>query len=169
MSTKVFAKVHMRVFVSIYSGMMPKSLLSLWWPSLAIFYWFVALHIVGTAHVALKDSILQASSPLRHVVELIPLIKEKDGYLAALLLFTNGGSNHNCKHLKVQTALLALFFMGGMDTMVLLRTAPQQSWTNPSERIMSVINLGLQGCSLGRTAMYGWQVRNDHAKVQRHE
>ncbi len=37
--------------------------------------------------------------------------------------------------------------------MIVLRIAPQQSWTNPAERVMSVLNLGLQGCSLARTAM----------------
>jgi len=41
-----------------------------------------------------------------------------------------------------------------MDTMVVLRAATQHSWTNPAERIMSVLHLGLQGCSLARTAMY---------------
>jgi hypothetical protein len=72
---------------------------------------------------------------------------------AALLMFTDGGPDHNCKHLSVQTALLALFLLGGMDTLIVLRTAPQQSWTNPAERIMSVLNMGLQGCSLARIAM----------------
>jgi hypothetical protein len=40
-----------------------------------------------------------------------------------------------------------------VSTMEVLRTAPQQSWKNPAERVMSVLNLGLQGCSLARTAM----------------
>jgi len=46
-----------------------------------------------------------------------------------------------------------MFVLDGMDTMVVLRTAPQQSWTNPAERVMSVLNLGLQGSSLARTEM----------------
>jgi hypothetical protein len=104
--------------------------------------------------VTLKDSIFQASSPLRHATELIPVLKIKDrDDVSALLMFTDGGPDHNCKHLSVQVGLLATFLLGGMDTMVVLRTAPQQSWTNPAERIMSVLNLGLQGCSLARTAM----------------
>ena len=37
--------------------------------------------------------------------------------------------------------------------MVVPRTAPQQSWTNPAERIMSILKLGLQGCALSRTEM----------------
>ena len=70
-----------------------------------------------------------------------------------MFMFTDGGPDHNCKHLSVQAALLALFLIGGMDTMVVLRTTPQQSWTKPAERGMSVLNLGLQGCALARTEM----------------
>jgi hypothetical protein len=81
------------------------------------------------------------------------VLENKNSETSTLLMFTDGGPYHNCKHLSVQTALLALFLLGGMDTMVVLRTAPQQSWTNPAERIMSILNIGLQGCSLARTAM----------------
>jgi hypothetical protein len=109
--------------------------------------------IIGAGFVTLKDSVFQSSSPLRHVAELLPVLEKKDTEVSTLLMFTDGGPDHNCKHLSVQTALLAMFLLGGMDTMVVLRTAPQQSWTNPAERIMSILNLGLQGCSLARTAM----------------
>jgi hypothetical protein len=68
-------------------------------------------------------------------------------------MFTDGGPDHSYKHFLFQTTLLALFLLGGMDTLILLRTAPQQSWTNPAERIMSVLNMGLQGCLLARIAM----------------
>ncbi len=112
-----------------------------------------SLPFIGTAYVTLKDSVFQASSPLRHMAELLPLLKTEDRQPAVLHMFTDGGPDHNCKHLSVQTALLALFLMGGMDTMVVHRTASQQSWTNPAERVMSILNLGLQGCSLARTLM----------------
>jgi hypothetical protein len=99
--------------------------------------------IIGTAFVTLKDSVFQSSSPQRHVAELIPVLEKKDIKASVLLMFTDGGPYHNCKHLSVQTALIAMFLLGGMNTMVVLRTAPQQSWTNPAERIMSILNLGL--------------------------
>ena len=99
-----------------------------------IAYTFVAylyFAFAGTANVTLKDSIFQASSPLRHMVELAPVLKKQYATddLAAVFMFTDGGPDHNCKHLSVQAALLGLFLLGGMDTMVVLRTAPQQSWT----------------------------------------
>ena len=37
--------------------------------------------------------------------------------------------------------------------MVVMRTAPTQSWANPVERVMSVLNLGLQGVALAREVM----------------
>jgi hypothetical protein len=40
-----------------------------------------------------------------------------------------------------------------MDTMVVMRTAPTQSWANPVERVMSILNLGLQGVALAREEM----------------
>jgi hypothetical protein len=43
---------------------------------------------------------------------------------------------------------LALFLALDLDTMVVMRTAPTQSWANHVERVMSVLNLGLQGVAL---------------------
>ena len=37
--------------------------------------------------------------------------------------------------------------------MVVMRTAPTQSWGNPVERIMSVLSFGLQGVALARKEM----------------
>jgi hypothetical protein len=110
-----------------------------------------SFRIIGTAFVTVKDSVFESSTPLRHVAEFIPVLERLEA--SVLLIFTDGGPDHNCKHLSVQTAILAMFLLGGLDTMVVLKTAPQQSWTNPTERIMSGLNLGLQGCSLDRTAM----------------
>eukprot|EP00873_Tetraselmis_striata_P042281 jgi/Tetstr1/462545/TSEL_007533.t1 len=80
----------------------------------------------GTAHVTLKDAVFQASAPVRHMTEL---------------------------WLPPRKALLAFFIFTGLDSMVVGRTAPQQSWANEAERVMSVLNLGRQGCALSRTLM----------------
>lgn len=37
--------------------------------------------------------------------------------------------------------------------LIALRTAPYHSWANPAERIMSIINLGLQGVAIMRDIM----------------
>jgi hypothetical protein len=112
-----------------------------------------SLHISGTVHVFLKDSIFEASSPARHTAELGRLIKEMFPLAVAIILFTDGGPDHNCKHTSVRLGLLSLFFELDLDTMVVMRTAPTQSWANPVERVMSVLNLGLQGVALSREVM----------------
>ena len=45
---------------------------------------------------------------------------------------------------------MALFLALDLDMLVAGRTAPHQSHSNPSERVMSVINLALQNVALDR-------------------
>ena len=49
--------------------------------------------------------------------------------------------------------LLALFIRQNLDMVIAIQTCPYQSWTNPAERVMSILNLALQNVSLERTAM----------------
>jgi hypothetical protein len=46
-----------------------------------------------------------------------------------------------------------LFLAGDFDMLIAVRTAPHHSWCNPAERIMSVINYGLQGVAIEREIM----------------
>ena len=104
-------------------------------------------------HVFLKDSIFEASSPTRHTTELSRLLKRIFPNTAAVVMYTDGGPGHNCKHMSVRLGLLALFLELDLDTMAVMRTALTQSWGNPVERVMSVLNLGLQGVALARKEM----------------
>ena len=108
---------------------------------------------VGNVHVFLKDSKFQASFPTQHPAELGMLMKKFYSYADALILFTDGGPDHNNKHTSVRLGLLALFLELDMATIVVIRTAPTQSWANPVERVMSVLNLGLHGVALAREEM----------------
>jgi hypothetical protein len=49
--------------------------------------------------------------------------------------------------------LICLFLRGDFDLLIAVRTAPNHSWTNPAERIMSTLNLSLQGVTLKRDPM----------------
>ena len=64
-----------------------------------------------------------------------------------LLLYTDGGPDHNNTFASNQLALLALFLQLDLDMLVAMRTAPHQSWRNMVERVMSGINIGLQVCT----------------------
>ena len=54
---------------------------------------------------------------------------------------------------SVQIAHISLFIALDLDVLVAERTAPCQSYRNPAERIMSVLNLGLQNVSLSHQRM----------------
>jgi hypothetical protein len=103
---------------------------------------------VGIVRIFFKDSIFEASSPTKHKVELGRLMKKIYPTAFAVILYTDGDHGHNCKHTSVRLGLLALFSELDLDTMVVMRTAPTQSRGNPVERVMSVLNLGMQGVSL---------------------
>jgi hypothetical protein len=72
---------------------------------------------------------------------------------AFTLVFTNGGPDHNILFINVQLSWLAYFILVGADSLVDGRTTPTQSWTNPVERVMSVLNLALANCALARKIM----------------
>ncbi|CAH1770677.1 4433_t:CDS:2, partial [Entrophospora sp. SA101] len=46
-----------------------------------------------------------------------------------------------------------LFLKGDFDFLAAVRTAPYYSWANPAERMMSILNLALQGVALKRESM----------------
>jgi len=68
----------------------------------------------------------------------------KIGNKSVLFVYTDGGPDHRLTFFAVQLALVALFLNLNLDLLVVGRTAPNHSWRNPVERLMSVINLGLQ-------------------------
>lgn len=67
-----------------------------------------------------------------------------------LLLYTDGGPDHHCTYMSVKLSIIALFLEMDLDCVIALRTAPSNSWANPVERIMSIVNMGLQGVGVMR-------------------
>jgi hypothetical protein len=105
----------------------------------------------GNVYVSYKDSIFEPSSALRHSLEWLQALEEQYTILPEILLiYTDGGPDHRCTFGSVQIALICLFLHGNFDFLAAIRTAPYQSWTNPAERIMSILNLGLQGVAIQR-------------------
>ncbi len=68
-------------------------------------------------------------------------------------MYTDGGPDHRVNYLSVKIALIALFRELNLDLLIALRTAPSNSWANPVERIMSIVNIGLQGVGVMRRKM----------------
>lgn len=103
----------------------------------------------GRVHVVVNDSVLQTSSAFRHSTVLAKVLARNPGP-KVLLRFTDGGTDQRNILMSVQCANICLFIELDLDMLVLARCAPGNSWCNPAERIMSILNLGLQNCALER-------------------
>ena len=98
----------------------------------------------GEVHVGFKDAILEASSAIRHSAELCSILTPRISHRSILFVYTDGGPDHRLTFFSVQLSYVALFLKLDLDLLVVGRTAPNHSWRNPVERVMSIINLGLQ-------------------------
>ena len=106
------------------------------------------------------------SSPIRHATELLAMNKKLNKKPDAFALaFTDGGPDHNISFMNVMISWLAYFILSGCDSLVVGRTAPTQSWTNPAERVMFVLNLAISTCALARTMM-GGEFEKKHEEMQ---
>lgn len=109
----------------------------------------------GDVYVSYKNTVFEPSSAIRHCTEFFITLNKHflDEIPPIICIYTDGGPDHRTTYGSVQIALLCLFIRGDFDLLVAARTAPQQSWTNPAERIMSILNLGLQGVAIVRENM----------------
>ncbi len=105
----------------------------------------------GNVYVGLKDPIFELSSAARHAAELYEIVDRTNK--PYLFLYTDSGPDHQVKFIKTQLALISLFLALDLDYLVAVRTPPDHSWKNPVERIMSILNLGLQCVGLMRQEM----------------
>ena len=106
----------------------------------------------GTVYVAVKDAVFKPSSPCRHAAELSAILSQKTEVPPVLILYTDGGPDHRCNYLSVIYSMVSLFIEHDLDALVLGRNAPGHSWHNPAERVMSVLNLGLQSVGIMRAS-----------------
>ncbi|XP_060585359.1 uncharacterized protein LOC132741240 isoform X2 [Ruditapes philippinarum] len=113
----------------------------------------------GDVHITVKDKIFEASSPLRHGTESLKIVREtrsQDGVHSdcpIIIRYTDGGPDHRTTYASVQFAAILEFIALDLDMFIACRTAPNQSYNNPAERVMSLLNLGLQNVSLCRAEM----------------
>ena len=94
--------------------------------------------------VGLKDATFQHSSPIRHACELRNILRSRD-VKPILLLYTDGGPDHRPTFISAQLALISLFLELDLNFLCTVRTPPYNCWKNPVERVMSVLNIALQG------------------------
>ena len=105
----------------------------------------------GQVVVHLKEGSMEPSSPLRHATELLRCLEQEHSSAPPILFtYTDGGPDHRITYLSVQLTWISLFLKWDLDFLCAARTAPAQSWKNPVERVMSILNLGLQSVGLMR-------------------
>jgi hypothetical protein len=104
----------------------------------------------GQVYVSYKDTVFQPSTAIRHASEFFNTMMEyyNTKLPEMLILYTDGGPDHRTTFGSVQISLICLFLQGDFDFLASVRTAPYHSWMNPAERMMSIVNLALQGVSL---------------------
>ena len=103
----------------------------------------------GRVHVGLKENAFQPSSPIRHMAELHSIL-DADEAPPMLLLYADGGPDHRMTYATVQISLICLFLYLDLDFLCAIRTPPYHSWKNPAERVMSILNIGLQSVGIMR-------------------
>ena len=107
----------------------------------------------GDVFIGLKEGVFEPSSPHRHMTELQDIIETKNllSNKSALFIYSDGRPDHRLTYLSVQLSLIALYLELDLDFLCAARTPPCHSWRNPAERVMSVVNLGLQCVGLMRS------------------
>ena len=128
---------------------------SVWYPSVTFFIdipeeilesWYK-----GQVKVNLKEAAMQPLSPLRHASELVVSIRQEYScVLPILFMYTDGGPGHKITYLSVQLSLISVILALDLDFLCACCTAPAQSWKNPIEWVISILNLGLQSVRLMR-------------------
>jgi len=114
--------------------------------------------VQGQIYMCLKNKIFEPSESFRHFEEtarifnlhLLSLPSHVASMKTMLSLLSDGGGDRNITHRSVQLSYLALFLSLDLDRLLIQRTAPYQSFMNPVERCMSIINLSLQNCAFSR-------------------
>lgn len=88
----------------------------------------------------------------RHAAETQKLLDTEygDNIPPVLILYTDGGPDHRCNFLSVIYSMIWLWYNNDIDYLILARNAPGHSWRNPAERVMSVLNVGLQSIGVMR-------------------
>ena len=104
----------------------------------------------GQVYFTVSDSVLQSSSPFRHGVMLLKVYNELERKPSIVLKFTDGGTDQRNTLESVKTATICLFKETNAYMIIAGRCAPGHSYTNPAERIMSILNIGVQNCATER-------------------
>ena len=102
----------------------------------------------GKVTTVVNDAVFQLSNPFRHAAIIVKLAEQDESKV--MMKFTDGSTDQRNNLESVKCANICICKELNLDLLVHARCAPGHSYTNPAERVMCVLNLGLQNCSLER-------------------
>ena len=102
----------------------------------------------GKVTTIINDSVFQSASPFRHSAVLSNILNTPAKPI--LIKFTDDGTDQRNNLESVKCANVCLYKELNLDMLIHARCAPGHSYTNPVERVMSILNLGLQNVSMER-------------------
>ncbi|WAR05994.1 LOW QUALITY PROTEIN: hypothetical protein MAR_021363 [Mya arenaria] len=105
----------------------------------------------GQVTTFINDTVTQTSSPFRHAAHIVKILESnQETNPKVLLKYTDGGTDQRNTLEQVKCANICLFQELNLDMLITVRCAPGQSYVNPAERIMSILNYGLQNVATER-------------------
>ena len=90
------------------------------------------------------------------MVDIVRANYSEDGVSAKdpiMFLYNNGGPNHQTTFKSVKIAAIYIFMALDLDAYIAAHTALNQSYCNPAEPVMSMLNLGLKNVATARESM----------------
>ena len=124
----------------------------------------------GTVSVGLKDSIIEPSTPMRHGAEMRQALSRTWNLDKLIRIFySDGGPDHRVTYPSVQLSLITMYALDDLDVLLAARTAPVMYWSNPCEKIMCILNLGLQLLTLESSALSSPEFEKKNAVIVHNE
>ena len=75
-------------------------------------------------------------------------INESEKFPKVIMKFSDGGTHHRNNLEAVKCSSICICKELDLDLFIGARCAPGQSWVNHAERVMSILNIGLQNFSI---------------------
>ena len=122
----------------------------------------------GNVYYTVSDSVFQSSTPFCHGLMIFKIIKELKHVPRVLMKYTDDGTNQSNALESVKVGLICLFKGLNLDFMISARCAPEYSYMNPAERIISMLYLGLQNVETERAPCDDKSIEKKIKKMQQH-
>ena len=103
-----------------------------------------SVYMVVKFRTQLKSFTVEKLTSMRHASAMVKSLEEQP---SVILKFSDGGTDHRNTLESVKCSAIGLFKELDLNIYIAAMCAPGHSWTNPADRMMSLLNIGLQNCA----------------------